>query len=331
MRRLLPFVLVTGCFGPPEPPIDGDYTRAAYHLVAMCPDGNVRLLDYLYPANTAASTFRFEEHAEGRVTLSWGTREIAAGSRESDGSVALSFRQRDPFSAEVSWDFRGRVRDDFRFHERTIVGRVERGQVVTNGQTCEIAPRSVAWFTTKPRSLDERAFSPRRDAAAHGDWARFVWFLDAGPYAMTRKGDPGQRGENLRMFSFASTGGGRITAGDDAAFFENGFGTWLGAASGRSVAFPQHESAWELDFSQDVIWDDGRSGVGIRRVLAGFVTGTYRVNESDYPAGWEGETGLLPLVTPGFSYWLDFERGDIPEALLERDVVVRFGDREWTP
>jgi hypothetical protein len=316
-------LLVGGC-GDPAPLLDGEYTRAAFHVVARCPDESVRILDFLYPD----AAFEFREHAKDRVSVVWGDELLAEGWRDSEGTVELTFARRDPFSGEAGWRFRGRVRDDLRFHERTLAGNVFNGDVTTSAMTCSIVPRSVAWFTTRPRSLLSRDFAPSKDAQAHGEWGRFVWFLDAGPYAMTRKGDPGQRGESLRLFSFAATGGGFVTAGDQAAFVENGFGTWQGAARGRSLVFPQHESQWELDFSQDVVWDDGETGIGIRRVLAGFVTGTYRVNATDYPAGWEGETGLLPLVTPGFSYWLDVDRG---AQALHHETVVRSRDREWSP
>jgi hypothetical protein len=149
---------------------------------------------------------------------------------------------------------------------------------------------------------------------------------------MYRKGDPGQRGRTLRLFSFAATGGGSILAGNDGAFFDNGFGTaWPGAARGGSAEFEQTEQYWELDYRQDVLWDDGGgSDLGIHRVLSGFVGGQYRVFEQNYPFGWEGETGMLPLKNPGMGFWLDLVRGDNPDptpaAVMAPSVIARETD-----
>jgi len=133
---------------------------------------------------------------------------------------------------------------------------------------------------------------------------------------MSRKGDAGQRGRNLRMFSFSATGGGSITAGGDAAFFDNGFGTaWVGAAQNGAVEFAQPDEYWELDYRQDVLFDDGGDqDLGVHRVLSGFVGGRYRVTEQNYPFGWEGETGMLPLKNAGMAFWVDLTRGEQPEA-----------------
>ena len=320
------FSAAAGCGGDgARTPIEGTYTRAAFHLVILCPDRAPKVVDLLYPVNDPVHTFRVSATDESgdQLAMTWDGELLARGHRNGD-AVALDFVRRDPFVPEVetAWRFRGRVREDFRFHERTIVGQIEYGYYDDAGVSCRIAPRSIAWFTTRPGDLTaaaRAAIRPRRDAQAHGGWNRFVWFLDVGPFAMHRRGDPGQRGQNLRLFSFASTGGGVVTAGNDAAFADNGFdgGPWPAVAGAGSLSFAQFEPEWELEPAQDVLWDDGKPqgySPGVRRVLAGFVTGRYRIRDTDYPSGWEGETGLLSMQTPGMAYWLDIDRGPEPDS-----------------
>lgn len=313
-------ILAAGCgLTAEEAPIAGTYSVGAFHLLTWCPDLTpaYRNVDLLYPANEAPQTWRIDENGD-RLTVTWDGVLLATGTRDGD-EVELSFERLDPYAPPVDWTFRGHMRRDLRFHERTLVGRIEQG--TRNG--CFVLPRSVAWFTTTPR-LDGRAdVAPERLADARGDWDRFVWFLDVGPYAMTRKGDPGQRGRGLRLFSFASTGGGRITTGGEAAFFDNGFEeNWLGAAQRTAATFAQPEEYWSLDYAQDVVWDDDEPDdfVGIRRVLAGFVTGSYRLVEQNYPPGWDGETGMLPLTRPGMAFWLDTVRPAPADADADADA-----------
>lgn len=317
-------VFAAGCGDPPDAPIAGSFTRAAYHLVVLCPDEPARVVDLLYPANLPESTFLFGESGQGTVKLWWDGEELGRGWRTGPDSFRLEIERRDPFTGPIAWRFLGEVREDLRFHERTLAGRIVSGTYRTSsGQDCPISPRSVAWFTTRPRGLDAatRTFAPRASARARGNWNRFVWFLDVGPFPMRSPRVPWTR--DLRLFSFASTGGGLVTAGDEVAFVDNGFpaGPWVGAGRGPSLVFPQHEYAWELDYAQDVVWEDdsGSSLPGIRRVLAGFVTGGFRVDEAHYPSGWSGETGMLPMTVPGMAFWLDVDRGTAnaaaPQAL----------------
>ncbi len=305
---LLP--LATGCGGGERLPLDGEYLRAAFHLAVACEDDpdELHTRDLLYPVNVEGQTFRFEE-SRGQVRVTWAGRQVAFGERLGD-VVSLRFLRPDPFSAPVDWRFRGRIRDDLRFHERTLVGTIVSGRYhdPEHGE-CDISPSSVAWFTTRPRDLGA-TLDPAKDAEAAGDWTRFVWFLDIGPLPMVPKGGLGPRGQSLRLFSLASTGGGRITTGDDAAFVDNGFETapFPGSAQGSSVVFEQAEYAWHLVFSQDVVWERPASDdPGIRRVLAGFVTGSVRVAEESYPNGFDGPVGMVELVNPGMAFWLDVE------------------------
>lgn len=327
MKRRLAVVFsacaAAGCGGRlSEAPLDGDYVRGAFHLYLFCPGQSpaYRALDLLYPANGAGQTWRFAQSGH-ELSVTWAGVPIASGRRTTDG-VELSLERLDPWSEPVDWQFHGRVRDDLRFHARTVVGRVESG----THEGCAVLPRSVAWFTAGERRPGE-PLDPEARASARGAWGRFVWFLDIGPYGMSRKGDPGQRGRNLRLFSFAATGGGQITTGEDAAFFDNGFGSaWLGAAEGRSATFEQPEEYWDLDYRQDVLWDDDDPAgwVGIRRVLSGFVGGRYRILEQNYPPGWDGETGMLPLKSAGMAFWLDLVRAEppAPEAAPAAGAVV---------
>lgn len=300
-------------------PVDGEYRRGAFHLYLWCPDQTPswRALDLMYPANAAGSTWKLEEDGFD-LTVSWAGVPVASGRRTSEG-IDLDFTRLDAFSQdEVDLRFRGRMREDLRFHDRTIVGRIE-----GDYDGCVVHPNSVAWMTVGPRPLADVELDPQESAGAAGRWSRFVWFLDIGPYGMRRKGDPGQRGRNLRLFSFATTGAGEIVAGDDVAFFDNGFGEyWEGAAEGSAATFDQPGDYWELEYAQELLFDDGGGGgsPGIHRVLSGFVTGRYRVSAENYPFGWEGATGMLALNNPGLGFWLDLVR--VPEAPAPAAAVV---------
>lgn len=306
--------LVSGCGGDElsETPLAGEYIRGSFHLYLFCAgqDPQYRAEDLLYPLNFPGQTWAFAQDGTD-VTMSWDGLPLAQGRRTTNG-ISLDFERIDPYGDTVDWHFEGKLRDDLAFHGRTVVGRIDSG----THEGCLILPNSVAWFTEGVRERS-KPLNPEAAASARGGWGRFVWFLDVGPYGMSRKGDEGQRGRNLRMFSFSATGGGSITAGGDGAFFDNGFGTpWLGAAQNGAVEFEQPEQYWDLEYRQDVLFDDGGdSDLGVHRVLAGFVDGHYRVTEENYPFGWEGETGMLPIKSPGMAFWLDLTRGEqLPEA-----------------
>lgn len=292
-------------------PASGEYLRGAFHLYLWCPEltPSWRALDLMYPANGPGSTWEVEEDGFD-LDVRWAGVPVATGRRTSEG-IDLAFSRLDAFGGEVDLTFRGTLRDDLRFHDRTIVGRIEG----TYGE-CVVYPKSVAWMTVGPRSLTDVELDPQKLAGAAGGWSRFVWFLDIGPYGMHRKGDRGQRGRNLRLFSFATTGAGEIVTGDDVAFFDNGFGQyWEGAAEGAAATFEQPGDFWDLAYAQEILFDDGGgSSPGIHRVLSGFVGGRYRVSAENYPFGWEGETGMLAMNSPGLGFWLDLVRVPEPQA-----------------
>lgn len=302
-----------------ETPLAGEYVRGSFHLYLMCPGQTplYRAEDLLYPLNFAGQTWAFEEDGND-VSLTWADVRLGSGRRTTKG-ISLDLERIDPWGEPVDWHFHGRLRDDLVYHGRTVVGRIDSG----THDGCVILPNSVAWFTERARA-HPAPLDPEKRAKARGAWSRFVWFLDIGPYGMSRKGDEGQRGRNLRMFSFAATGGGSITAGADGAFFDNGFGTsWVGAAENGAVAFAQPDEYWSLEYSQDVLYDDGGApGLGVHRVLAGPVGGEYRVSEQNYPFGWVGDTGMLPLKSPGMAFWLDLERGENPSSSPSTAVVA---------
>lgn len=319
---------LAGCGGElHETPLAGDYVRGSFHLYLFCPGQTplYRAEDLLYPLNFPGQTWAFEEEGND-VSITWDGLPIASGRRTTKG-ISLDLARIDPWAEPVDWHFEGKLREDLVYHGRTIVGRLESG----THDGCLILPNSVAWFTEGARQRSA-PLNPESRAKARGGWSRFIWFLDIGPYGMSRKGDEGQRGRNLRMFSFAATGGGSITAGNDGAFFDNGFGAnWVGAAQNGAVAFEQPDEYWSLEYEQDVLYDDGESSdLGVHRVLAGHVGGDYRVTEQNYPFGWEGETGMLPLKNPGMAFWLDLTRPDVPSpspsALAAPRVVTREED-----
>lgn len=310
---------VAGCGELEETPVAGEYVRGAFHLYLYCPGQTPdhRAEDLLYPVNFPGQTWKIDEDGHD-LTMTWDGLPLAQGRRTTEG-IFLDFDRIDPYGDPVSWTFEGRLLDDLVFHERTISGRITSG----TRDDCLILPNSVAWFTMGKRERERPPIDPDEDARARGWWNRFVWFLDIGPYGMSRKGDDGQRGRNLRLFSFAATSGGQVIAGDDGTFFDNGFGTpWPGAARGGASEFEQSEDYWDLAYEQDVIFDDrgGNEGLGVHRVLSGFVGGDYRVIEQNYPFGWEGETGMLPLKQPGMAFWLDLTRPDPPP-----DASANFG------
>lgn len=326
-RLALAFALVggaaTGCGKPlEETPLAGEYARGSIHLYLFCSGQTpqYRAEDLLYPLNFPGQTWAFAQDGSD-VSMTWDGELLATGRRTTEG-ISLDFARIDPYGDTVDWTFEGKLRDDLVFHGRTVVGRITSG----THDGCLVLPNSVAWFTEGAR-VHEAPLNPEARAAARGDWSRFVWFLDVGPYGMSRKGDPGQRGRNLRMFSFAATGGGSITAGGDATFFDNGFGApWLGAARNGAVEFAQPQEYWELEHRQDVLFDDGGdSDIGVHRVLSGFVGGNYRVTEQNYPFGWEGDTGMLPLKNDGMAFWLDLERGTepVPQSFAAPQVLTR--------
>lgn len=327
--------IVAGCGGElSETPLSGEYVRGSVHLYLDCLDETPRYRaeDLLYPLNFPGQTWAFAQRGND-VSMTWDGLLLASGRRTTRG-ISLDFERIDPFADPVDWHFEGRLRDDLVFHARTVVGRIESG----THDGCVVLPNSVAWFTEGLREHDA-PLNPEARAEARGAWGRFVWFLDIGPYGMSRKGDPGQRGRNLRLFSFAATGGGSITAGGDAAFFDNGFGTsWLGAARNGAVEFEQPDEYWDLDYRQDVLFDDGGDGdLGVHRVLSGFVGGSYRITEQNYPFGWEGGpggTGMLPLRNPGMAFWLDLTRGENPQpsgVAIAAPVVLSREEEEGVP
>lgn len=337
MRRAALLVVVAGfaagCGGElSETKLDGEYVRGSFHLYLDCLGQTPRYHaeDLLYPLNFPGQTWAFAQERND-VAVTWDGLPLAHGRRTTNG-ISLDFERIDPYGDPVDWHFEGRLRDDFVFHGRTVVGRIESG----THDGCLVLPNSVAWFT---EGLRERTkpLNPVAGADARGGWGRFVWFLDIGPYGMSRKGDSGQRGRNLRMFSFSATGGGSITAGNDVAFFDNGFGgQWLGAAHNGAVEFEQPGEYWDLDFRQDVIFDDGGgdSDLGVHRVLSGFVGGDYRVTAQNYPFGWEGETGMLPIKNLGLAFWLDLTRGEQPPpsgAALTAPMVLTREEEEGVP
>lgn len=318
MRRALPLLAAAtaaGCGGPARIPIDGDFTRGAYHLMLSCPDATPHTDDLLYPANPADHTFRITSEGD-RLSMTWDGTLLATGWRDGN-HVELHFVRHDPWS-DADWLFRGEIRDDLLFHERTLAGNVEYGTIEHDGQTCSLYPRSVAWFTTAPRNLDLTSLPHSGRSRVSGEWGRFVWFLTLGPYGMSKKGDPGQRGPNLELFSFASSGAGAVTSSTfDDGFSEPGGGPHPGASSGGSAIYVETDPSWQLVVRESLVWDDGKPAhysPGIRRVMAGFVTGYYRIDGSFYPAGWTGETGMLPLTSPGLAYWLDVDRGKTAAA-----------------
>lgn len=331
MKRALASLafLAAGCGELRETSVDAEYLRGAFHLYLQCPGGTpaYRAEDVLYPLNFPGQTWKVEQDGHA-LSMTWDGLPIAHGERTTNG-ISLDFERLDPYGSTVEWTFEGQLRDDLEFHGRTIVGRITSGM----RDDCLILPNSVAWFT-EGRRRRETPLDPDAGARARGWWSRFVWFLDIGPYGMSRKGDEGQRGRNLRMFSFAATGAGEVIAGDDGTFFDNGFGVpWPGAARGRAAAFDQDEDYWELEYEQDVIFDDrgANEDLGVHRVLAGFVGGDYRVVEQNYPFGWEGETGLLPLKGAGMAFWLDLHRATPPPAESALSAPVRIMTREEDP
>ena len=313
---LLVLLAAAGCSPLEEPPsLEGEYPRGTFHLYLWCKDltPQFRALDLLYPRNGAGATWRFEQSGYD-VTVDWGGVPIAHGRRTTEG-LDLTFERLDPFSSGDTLELHhAQLRDDLVFHDRTIVGRISSGTV----DGCVVLPDSVLWMTAGDRDPAPE-LAQRAAARAPGDWSRFVWFLDVGPYGMTRKGDLGQRGRNLRLFSFATTGGGAITAGDDVTFFDNGFGeNWIGATEAGAARFSQPQEYWDLDYRQEVLYDSPGNSPGIHRVLSGFVGGRYRLTEQSYPFGWDGETGMLPLTYSGMAFWLDMNRIEepAPEAAI---------------
>ncbi len=317
-------------------PVAGAYTRAAFHLSLHCPHETPEYheADFLYPLDSPAHTFTLLEDGS-RLAMRWDDVALAQGARTGN-DVELVFDRRDPFSAPLTgrWHFHGRVRDDFTFHERTLVGQVDQGTFDDGEDLCLITPRSVAWFTTRPRNAGLDSVGFRRDALARGAWNRFVWFLDVGPLGMERKGDPGQRGRNLEVFSFASTGGGGVTTGDDAAFVDDGFpqdggGQHPASASGGAVEYVSTNGNWDVRVGQDVLWEDGfpiGTGPGVHRVLAGFVYGSVDVNPSLYPFGWTGPSGMQPLQKPGLAFFLELDHAPPQTAVERRAIPVRAFD-----
>ncbi|HVO30832.1 MAG TPA: hypothetical protein VMV18_08850 [bacterium] len=323
----------SGCGGggaKSEIPLAGFYARAAFHLMLDCgPEPGVfHEADLLYPANGAHDTFAFTEDPQSSaVTLAWDGEVLGQGDRQGD-DVDVRITRHDPFSpAEAApWRFHGRVHEDYVFHERTLVGQIDTGRYDDGEETCTIAPRSVAWFTTRPRALDTASVGFSRDALARGEWNRFVWFLFIGPLPLERKGDPGQRGNNIEAFSFLSTAGGAVTATDSSASADDGLpedggGAHPASARGTALRYDSTNGNWETHLGMDVLWDDGMprgTSPGVRRVLAGFVTGSVFVDGSLYPAGWTGPTGMVEMETPGLAYFLDLDSA--PATQLVRRV-----------
>ena len=326
-----------GSRGAADIPLAGAYTRAAYHLTLFCPHETPQFhdADLLYPLNTSAHTFTLSEGGEGSVAMRWDDITLATGNRHRN-DVDLSIVRRDRFTPpHASWHFHGQVRDDFTFHERTLVGQIDIGTFHDGTETCEITPRSVAWFTTRARGFDLATVGNARGGNADGLFNRFVWFLDLGPLGMERKGDPGQRGRNLEIFKLTSTSGGRVATGDAAAFVDAGLpqdggGLHPGSAAGDSVLYTATNTDWETKVGLDLLWDDGLpagTSPGVHRLLAGFVSGAARVDANLYPQGWSGPTGMQPIQKPGLAYFLDLDQSSRVPSAVRRRIFAPQGDR----
>ena len=214
-----------------------------------------------------------------------------------------------------------------------MIGSIDLGLFDDGHEQCLITPRSIAWFTTRPR-LPPPVLANRRDADASGAFNRFVWFLDIGPLGIERKGDPGQRGESVEVFQFAATGGGQIATGNEVAFVDDGFpqdggGLHPGSASGPSVSYRSTNADWDVTVGQDVLWDDGLprgTSPGVHRLIAGFVTGRVRVDPTLYPPGWTGATGMLPLQRTGLALFLDLDDKAGTPARIAPVLPARIAD-----